>query len=144
MCRRKITFNECPHKSSLLTTVRMFYWPEQHNCICAHIVSKRRHCWHQIKVIGKKAQSNNYRNFHHSYDANTEHNKDLEARLACIVNVDRKSVGNSQKQNHIISWQCWEYIYIGHQCSCSLWYNIAVWPSTSSTKLPWRKLQSHL
>ena len=34
--------------------------------------------------------------------------------------------------------------YIGNQSSCSLWYSIAVWPSTSSTRLPYWKLQSHL
>ena len=39
---------------------------------------------------------------------------------------------------------CENCSYLVHQCSCNLWYSTAVWPSTSSTKLPWRKLQSHL
>lgn len=34
--------------------------------------------------------------------------------------------------------------YAENQSSCSLWYSIAVWPSTSSTRLPYWKLQSHL
>jgi hypothetical protein len=99
-----------------------------------------------LKAIGKM-KSNNYHNFHHRYDANTEHNKDPEAKLTCIVNVDR-SIGNGQKKtektnNNDLSI-CENRSYIGHQCSCNLWYSIAVWPSISSTKLPWRKLQSHL
>jgi len=42
-------------------------------------------------------KSNNYHNFHHRYDANTEHNKDREAKLTCIDNVDG-SVGNGPKK----------------------------------------------
>ena len=47
------------------------------------------------------------------------------------------------------SWEDWNMTrvrkyYIGNQSSCNLWYRIAVCPSTSSTMLPWLKLQSHL
>ena len=40
-------------------------------------------------------KSNNYHNFHHRYDANTEHNKDPEAKLTYIVNV---VIGNGRKK----------------------------------------------
>jgi hypothetical protein len=97
-----------------------------------------------IKGNWKNEKSKNYRSFHHRYDANTEHNKDPEAKLTCIDNDDWRSIGNNQKKRQMVRTCRFVRTYIEHQCSCNLWYSMAVWPSTSSTKLPWRKLQSHL
>jgi len=60
--------------------------------MCTHCIKQK--ALQTLKAVGKM-KSNNYHNFHHRYDANTEHNKDPEAKLTCIVNV---VIGNGRKK----------------------------------------------